>query len=149
PLIGRPFFNANRRIEDLQLVNAPGVLAGLIGVRTSGFMYGFEVNGLANLDYATLYRLETLGGAKYRLDGLAGFRFLQLQEDLRIDENLTIAPGQGFASGTNFALTDEFGTRNRFYGVQAGLRGELRWGDMYINSGLKLGVGGTQQSVLI
>jgi hypothetical protein len=82
-VIGRPFFNVITGAEDAELVSAPGVLTGAVGVNLSSRLQGAELNGVCNL----------CCGCRGRVDLLAGFRYLELNEGLGITENLLVAPG--------------------------------------------------------
>ncbi len=118
PTIGRPFFNVLSGREDSELVAAPGVLAGTVGVHSSSRLAGGDINGIFNLACACDNRLDVIGG----------FRYLQLNDGLGITEDLTAPPGPG---GTSFVIQDQFDTSDRFYGGQIGLRDEVRRGRFF------------------
>ena len=54
----------------------------------------------------------------YRVDLLGGFRYFDLRERLNVGD-LTTFPEDGNAG---YAISDQFGTRNQFYGGQLGAR---------------------------
>src|SRR5262249_36546591 len=104
-VISRPFFNAITGAEDAELVSAPGLLTGTVAVNLSSRLQGAELNGVCNL----------CCGCRGRVDLLAGFRYLELNEGLGITENLVVDPRVPLTGGTAFGVHDQFSTRNRFY----------------------------------
>ena len=141
PVIARPFFNVNSQAQDAQLVAEPGVLAGAVGVGLSSRLEGAEFNGVYRpcADPCTAFRLQFLGG----------FRWVQLKEGLGIDEDLQVLPGVAGIAGESFAVVDQFGTGNDFFGGQVGARAEYRSGPWSLDVSGKVGLGGTHQSVRI
>jgi hypothetical protein len=137
PVVARPFFNALAGREDSELVASPGVLGGVVGVASSSRLQGFEANALCKL----------CCGCTYRLDALAGFRYLDLRESLGITENLTVPPTVPLLGGTNFLLNDRFDVQNRFYGGQVGVRGEVWYGRLFAALAGKVALGDVHQSV--
>ena len=94
-----------------------GPFSSLQGVSTERFTSSFqgaEINGI--------FRIADLG--RVRIDGLAGFRWLQLHEDLSFANRDTAIPGSAF-DGLAFASVDDFSVRNDFYGGQIGVRTAL------------------------
>jgi hypothetical protein len=102
---------------------ALGTLAGMVNVHYDSQLWGIEEN----------LRLPLLCGCNYKLDLLAGFRYLDLSESLAINESVTskvaqTVNGQMLNAGDNFAQTDSFRTLNHFYGGQIGLDFQYRSG---------------------
>ena len=63
----------------------------------------------------------------FRLEALAGFRYLNLQEGLHVDEAVQVAPVPlPLFSGNDIFVSDRFDTQNNFYGGQLGARAEFR-----------------------
>jgi hypothetical protein len=135
PVLARPFFNVNRGAEDSELVAAPGTLTGAVLVHSSSEVQGAELNWLLNLctDQGRLMRLFT------------GFRFLQLEDRLDIQDNSGALPGNTAISGTALAMADSFATTNRFYGWQFGLRSETHADRWFLDVTGKIALGGTDQ----
>jgi len=125
--------------------------AGAIQVSHHSSFWGSEANFRSNL----------LCGENYFLDGLLGFRSLNLSERLDIvetpqiltpsiflDTGFTAPPGAFFAVNQELDVVhDSFATKNRFYGGQVGLAGETRYGPVSFGFTGKLGLGSNQQSV--
>jgi hypothetical protein len=82
-------------------------------------------------------------GASFRLDVFAGPRWLQLNEELVISEQVTDP------TGTLFSVVDHFETRNNFYGGQVGARAEWQSGRWFVNVLGKVALGDTHQDVRI
>jgi hypothetical protein len=135
PVLARPFFNAGTGNEDAELIAFPNLLAGTANVSLTTRLLGAEANLRANL----------CKGCCYRVDFLAGFRFLGLDENLNINESLQTlqVPGGGFR------VWDGFGATNRFYGGQVGLDTELRRGRWFLDLKGKIALGSNNQVVNI
>jgi hypothetical protein len=116
PTLVRPFVNAATGDPAAFPVAAPGALAGSVQVASSSQLWGAETNLVGNVIQRPLLGLHVLGG----------FRFLDLQEGLTVNQVSTLMNGGGLIAG-NSALNDIFQTRNLFYGGQVGSQVELRW----------------------
>jgi hypothetical protein len=114
PILARPFFDVNAGVENSELIAFPGVLAGSVAIRDTSRLWGTELN----------LRGNWCAGCCWRLDWLAGFRYLALDESLTISENLTIPSGP--QAGTSIFVNDSFWTHNSFAGGNLGLELELR-----------------------
>jgi len=138
--LARPFFNLNLGQQDSDVTALPGEASGRIQISTTSRMAGSELNGVYNLCCACCSRVDLLGG----------FRWLSLHEDLSITEHTQIIcncvddpfPAQ---PGNTIDVSDNFNTRNNFYGGQIGARAEVRRGCMYVDLLGKLGLGDTHQ----
>jgi hypothetical protein len=140
PTLGRPFFNVNTGQQFSQLVALPGVTTGSAIVNAPSNFWGAEAN----------WRHQLCCGCNWHLNTIAGFRYLDLDESLKITEiiqGLPTAP----APFTNEAITvfDRFATHNRFYGGQIGLDGRWVWGCWSLEGRVKLGMGVTEQDLSI
>jgi len=114
-------FNAVAPFQDTQLVSFPGVLAGSTTVDSSSEFWGFDPNIVSNLICTPCARL----------DAIIGYRFLYLEDNLTITENLTGLAGSDFP-GVNFIVTDSFRTKNYFNGVNGGFKYERRFDKLFI-----------------
>lgn len=144
PLLARPFFAVNTGFPAAELVASPGTLAGTVTVDSRSKLWGAEVNGLFNIGHCGMFDWNLLGPG--RCDFIAGFRYVQLDEDLSIGENLTGLPG-GPTPGVNFVVGDRFSTKNEFYGGQVGLRREWAWRRWTLDVTGKVALGTTHQEV--
>ncbi|HKC66408.1 MAG TPA: BBP7 family outer membrane beta-barrel protein [Pyrinomonadaceae bacterium] len=101
-------------------------------------------NRLQGAEGSILYRLSTMQCCRMTL--LTGFRYLDLNEALTVTgiQDTTI-------SGSTFRnyLTDQFNTRNQFYGGQAGLRSTLSKGRISLKLSGALALGSNRETVNI
>lgn len=139
PILARPFFNALTNLPDSELIAFPGLVAGQVSAGESSNLLGAGARLRINL--CCLQSCDCCG-ASYRLDGLLGYRFLQLHEELGITETLiSTNPASPAPLGTTLVVSDRFDTRNEFHGADLGLIGEVcrgRWG---LEALIKLAVG--------
>jgi hypothetical protein len=132
PLLFRPFTDAATGAQTVEVVAAPGVLAGTVSVHNLSSLWGAEVNLRSNI----------FCNCNLYVDGLLGFRYLGLDESLSVGENLTdlMTPG-------TINLNDRFGTHNRFWGTQVGAYGEYRMGPWSFGLKAAVALGPAQQIV--
>jgi hypothetical protein len=136
--LGRPFVNAATGASDAELISFPGFLDGTVAANaSSGSLAGAGVLGRCNL----------CCGCCYRLDGLAGYRYLTWSDRVGITENLTSTdPTQKVAPlGTNIILVDRFHTTNQFNGGDVGLAGEVRWNAWALLGTARVAMGSTYE----
>ncbi len=123
PTLFLPFNNVNTPIGPTgNVVAAPGVAQGGIAVTLENSLWGAEVN----------YRRFLAGNPCARVDGLAGFRYLNFTETLTITETAALLPTAPFTSPGGI-INDRFRTENNFYGGQVGLTGEVRRGRWFVD----------------
>ncbi len=122
--VGRPFVDA--------LTGDPGVLPvggngfdGAVTVATTVRVTGWEVNG-----FWSVY-----DGPVARVHALAGYRYFQANEGLRIEQ---VAWN---ASGLAAAAADQFDARNRFHGGQLGVLADLSRGSLLLELAGKVAFG--------
>jgi hypothetical protein len=135
PTLFLPFNNVNTPVGPTgNVVAAPGIAQGGIAVTLENSLWGAEVN----------YRRFLMGNACARLDGLAGFRYVNFTETLSITETATLLNTAPFTSpgGT---INDRFRTENNFYGGQVGLTGEVRRGRWFVDGRATVALGTVQQ----
>ncbi|HLN30905.1 MAG TPA: BBP7 family outer membrane beta-barrel protein [Gemmataceae bacterium] len=137
PILARPFYDVVAGQQSSELIAFPGVLAGNIAITSSTELWGTELN----------LRTNFWRGCCWRIDFLAGFRYLHLGDDLSINENLTVPTGA--LAGSEIAVGDSFRTQNDFYGGQIGTEIEFRKGPWSLDLTAKVAVGDTQQFVNI
>ncbi len=156
PLYARPFYNALTNQEDSELVSALNPLTGTNGLSGSvqvenvARLLGADLNFRGNLLSCTTKRCNS-----WHVDGIAGFRYLRLDESLTITENLQVQDlppdlaNRGLPAGGTIYLQDRFAALNNFYGAQIGLLTELRIKRWFVNLTGKIAFGATQQQVSI
>jgi hypothetical protein len=148
PVIARPVINAQTGTEASYVDSLPGSISGGVAVFNSSALQGWEINGAANL-----FRSVT---NDFRVDGLGGFRYLNLTESLEIqdqfganaDGTLTFG-GQPISASESLADFDRFRTTNNFYGGMLGAR--LTWmpGRWVLSATGKVSLGTNQERTVI
>ncbi len=154
PILARPFFNLlaspnNIPAESSELVAYPNVVRGTVGVEASSTFQG----AAARLRYLLCCsegcvtplagrRPEVYGG--YRMELTGGYRYLKLQDNLRITEDLT----SNSPTGT-FDMFDSFATDNQFHGVELGMLLQTRRGRWTMDWVSRLGIGSTSATSMI
>jgi hypothetical protein len=129
----RPFVNARTGAEDARALAFPGEMGGRVAVDTDSEFWGAEIDG----------RQHLYQGCWVRVDGLLGYRYLSLDENLRVTEDLAMLGGQR----GSFVVTDRFGTRNSFNGADAGLVADFKRGAWDLELRGKLALGWTHETV--
>lgn len=139
--LGRPFFEVRTDVpgvvgEASELVSFPGLLNGTLSVDYATRLYGGDIN----------LRKKLCCGPNFWLDGMLGYRYTVLSDDLTIREDLVALNPDG--SRTNFVVTDSFSTRNQFHGAQIGLEGECKIRRIWFIGGYgKVALGNVHQTV--
>jgi hypothetical protein len=135
-ILARPYINALDGSPASEVIAGPGP-AGVIAGGFNGYsrveLFGEEINGVMPL-------LEEPG---FRLDFLAGVRFLQMRDRTDLTSTGKLLPDQAILIG----LTDHYRAADQFYGAQAGLRGEYTVGRWFMNARGEAALGGTAQTV--
>jgi hypothetical protein len=150
PVLARPIQIQNLGgVEGRQLVASPGInpgdvlnFRGNISVDGTSELWGAEAN----------LRRKLCCGCDWKVDVLAGYRFLRLREGLSISEDIVTLrdiPGIPVFAGDRIVVTDSFDTRNEFHGGQLGVSGELRRGPWSLEGTFKLALGVTHQVINI
>jgi hypothetical protein len=153
PLLAFPVFDPRAAGTPLSFSNQPpgatlpgeaglfitqaGNFAGGLTVSSSSRLWGAEGNGLLNI----------VRNEHWQMDGLAGFRYLDLGENLDIETSALGLSGAGTFAGTHFLTHDMFQTRNQFYGGQLGLQTSYRYERVTINLLSQIALGSTHQVV--
>jgi hypothetical protein len=133
PILARPFFDAVLNRENSELVAFPNVLSGTIAVHSTSNLWGTELN----------LRTNAWRGCCWRLDLLTGFRYVALDENLSVTENLLVLSGAD--AGSRINLVDSFSTHNNFYGGQLGADFEIRRGRWSLDLLAKVALGDTHE----
>lgn len=138
PVLGRPFFNVNTNAQFSELVALPGVTTGSAVINAPSKLWGTEANLLCNLCCSDCWRVNAL----------AGFRYLDLQESLTITENIQGLPTapQPFTN-ESIIVFDRFATHNQFYGGQVGVDARYKYAHWSLEVKGKLGIGATEQII--
>lgn len=144
-LLARPFLNASLNLmPDYQFVDRQdGTVRGSLDIRATselvggGFHFRRQTNSNTGCSHGLL--CNRCGVFHSRTDGLFGYRYVQLDELVGINENLTSAPAM--------SISDEFRTSNQFNGFDMGIN-YRRWrGPWSVDLLAKLAIGNTRQRV--
>ncbi len=108
--LARPFFDVNNNGESSEIVGRPGVVSGGVNTVARSQLYGAELNA----------KRRWWNDGPNRLDLIGGLRFIYLDEDLTINEDVTGLAGAGALAGVHQQVQDSFRTTNQFYGAQVG-----------------------------
>jgi hypothetical protein len=134
-LLGRPFVDTFTGQANSLVAAIPGVSSGHIQVVGSSRLQGADLNVLARL----------CCGTNYRLDLLLGFRWMELNDGLGVNQE-----SQSLADPLSRTLiNDQFDTQNRYYGGQIGLRTEYYWGRAAVSLAGKVALGSTREAINI
>jgi hypothetical protein len=146
-IFARPFFqlssDPNNLVAAQQSSNVlafPGQSDGRFNLQATSDLEGAEV----------LFRRALARYPGYRIELLAGYRYLRLDDTLKIDTNMTALAGNQFIpDGDSIATHDEFDTRNEFNGAEIGIATEwhrCRWS---LESTMKMAIGDNHSQVNI
>lgn len=140
----RPFTAAvgNGLFPFSETVAFPFLFSGTFEASGRSEFWGAEVN----------YRDNLCCGCNYRLDLIAGFRYLNLDENLTaVERVLTLQTEQplGFPAGTRRLVIDRFDTDNDFYGGQIGAVTQFRRDRWTLDVRASVALGVTQQELNI
>jgi hypothetical protein len=137
PLLARPYIDATDGSEKAFIIAGPspgvGDLTGAFNAYSRIELFGEDASMLFGL-----VRNEC-----WKLDALAGFRFLQMRERLDLTGVSKVLPEES----TLISQTDHFDTFDKYYGVQAGLRGEAHRGPWFVEGKVALSIGGDDQEI--
>jgi hypothetical protein len=137
PVLARPFFDVVNRREDSSLVSFPGSASGSIAIAADSFLQGAEAN---------LQREFHLHEHR-RIVLFAGVRYLDLSEELNINESSSLAPTAGAFGGRRVSVSDRFETDNDFFGGQVGASIDLDYKRFTFNLTSKVALGNVHESI--
>lgn len=138
PIVGRPFIDATTGRESFVPISSPGFQSGLLQVSWTARAQGAEINLVSDI----------VSGNRWQIDGLAGYRFVNLHEGLNLTQYGAIV-GQIGVPLTALARADDFDCDNRYHGGQIGLRGDLRRGPVFAELTGKIAFGQMSQVVRV
>jgi hypothetical protein len=119
PVLSRPFFDPTINRQNVKLLSYPGLFTGGITSDYGSRFWGAEL--------ASVLRCWEQGSCT--VDGIVGFKFLDLEESLQINDFSNSTGGTINFAGRTFGNTsrtyteDRVSTASRFYGGVFGLRG--------------------------
>ncbi len=150
PLLARPFFNINGTLSDpnfpfgqsSEVIAGPGVAVGSVTAAMKSTVWGGELN----------YRRYLIGDSTARIDLLAGYRYLNVTEQLTITERFARTadsdPNVGIPAISG-VINDSFRTENQFHGGQIGITGTFQRGRWSLDPRATVAFGTVHQTVEI
>lgn len=155
PTLARPFFNVLTGTNDAELVQLPGTVIGGLEVDADTSLWSISPRLRVNL---ACERFLDGGGRDpcamggYRFDLLVGYRYMGLDDSLRVRERLvtpTNSANPRFDNVTTFDISDSFQTTNDFHGADLGFLWEGYRGPWSLEVIGRVGIGNTNQDVTI
>lgn len=132
PILAVPITNAQTTRPDAVAVTFPGMLRGTVSATdTTSGLFGTGV----------LVRENLKCGCDYRLDVLAGYRYMQFSDRLGLTGNVTNVGVAGLPIGATINSQDRFDATNNFHGFDFGLDSEYRMGPWRLRLLAKMAVG--------
>ena len=138
PILARPFYDEAIQMPNSELIGFPGLVAGGIAVDASNELWG---GGIAL--HKNILCCPGVGcDAGYRMDVLAGYRFLELSDSVQIYERLVATDIQGpLLLGTQIEVYDEYASHSYFHGIDLGIRGELARNRNFVSAEMRVALG--------
>ncbi len=143
PVLARPYFDIVAGAEDSHVFAFPNVASGSIDITADSRLQGGGLWFRKALVATNDNRASGYDYAGTRVDFLAGYRFMQLDEGLRISESYETA------GPTEIALYDSFATENTFHGANLGLVAEVRRWALSLELLMQLALGHSSAKVTI
>jgi hypothetical protein len=146
PVLARPIFNIASGAQGAFLTSLPGTLNGTINIDSKSQFGSTEFNA----------RIHGYFGESLHIDGLFGFRYMQLNESMTFNEHIDPLVA-GFASFDGATINppsslhdfDSFETKNKFFGAQFGARASYEYKYFTLEGFVKLALGGTVEQTQI
>lgn len=146
PLLARPFYNVNSPVGQFsELVSYPGLATGSALIKTQTSLWGAEANARRVL-------FGHVGSDGFELDAIVGYRFMDLNEHLSIEEDFTRTANSNMSIGTPAIagnVTDTFHTTNLFNGGQIGLASSYQYGRWSVDGRATVAFGDLEQTAVI
>jgi putative beta barrel porin BBP7 len=136
PTLAFPFINQTPGAvgDNLLPITAPGQFAGGVQIASTLQLWGTEANSVFVL----------MREKDFAFSAIAGVRYVNLEEKLNISTNSSTVVG---VPSTVLSQTDQFNTRNQFYGAQIGGRVNWQSGSFGADLTAKLALGDSRQTV--
>ena len=148
-ILARPFFNVQTRMQDTVLLAFPNFIPD-IGP-PADLDGDFSVESNTSTESLAVTRRDLLwmdNAIGYRSYFLVGYRYFNLDEDLRIRDRITPVGGL-FVPGSFIDSTDEFDTMNDFHGLELGVHTQYNRGQWTWDVLTKLAMGNSHEVVNI
>ncbi|MCA9167264.1 MAG: BBP7 family outer membrane beta-barrel protein [Planctomycetales bacterium] len=138
-ILARPFFNSFTNEQDALLLAFPDLFAGSLDIT-----HKTEVNGAE-----VLIRQAFRGGCNYRVDLIYGYRYVGVDESLRINDSFEFTDAAQITFGNTIDQTDLFDVTNEFHGGEIGLAGHSTDGRWSLDFQTSVALGSMKQTATI
>jgi hypothetical protein len=147
PTLSRPIVNALTGAPAFVLVSAPGAFSGNLTIASESRLWGVEANVVRNLACKR----------HFDADLLFGFRYLDLDENLKINQTTVVLDGSSIQfpnflmgnAGSVLTMFDSFSTRNQLFAGQIGGRFGVKAGCWTLEGQTKVALGPMHQALTI
>jgi len=134
-----PLGNMENVLQLTDPMGSPNATQATVSIVNRIRFWGSDVNAVVRL----------LDNDVFTLGALAGFRYLDLTEDLTLQADIINSPAAVSVPPSSILnFTDTFATRNQFYGAQVGVNGEVRLGVFFLNVAGKIAAGTMHETVI-
>ncbi len=147
-ILGRPFFDIVGGRETAQLVSYPALVTGGVNINTDTQLrsFGIHIQADALNQPGAACQMASSCAREPRLDLILGYRYVGLDDDIHITENLRSLTNA--AQGT-INLNESFETENDFQGFEIGAVREIPLGRFWFETVTKVALGTNAQKVRI
>jgi hypothetical protein len=147
-ILGRPFYDIIAGRETAQLLSFPALVSGGVNVDTDTQLrsFGIHIQADALNTPGSVQQMASDCAREPRLDWILGYRYVSLDDEIQITENLRSLVNQ--AQGT-VNLRDSFETENDFQGLEVGAIREIPMGRFWFETVTKIALGTNAQKVRI
>jgi hypothetical protein len=147
-VVGRPFFNAELGIEDVEFVSVPSELDGTVTVDSSD---DFRGAGITLNQRLCRWCDPCCAQRGSQLSILSGYRWYEYDSDLSITENLTVLPNTTtpLVPGTTIFVEEQFRTENEFHGGEIGLQAVDKHCWWWLDGMAKVAMGRLSRTVVV
>jgi hypothetical protein len=151
-ILARPFYNVLSGLESSEVVAFPDPIngvahSGLIDIDSSTTLVGAGARAIINLGCTSGCKPSWWNGCPMptmgRADVIVGYRYMRLDDSLRIIERSQLNPGGAFD------ITDSFDADNTFNGLDFGLQLKHQRGRFSVELLSKIALGNTRSEVEI
>ncbi len=140
PILARPFYDTQYSVQSAMLAAHPDFLEGSVSCGLTSRLQAVDV----------LLRRNIFQRDCDRMDFLIGWRFAQMDENLRIDQFSQWTQSQGpVVVGATKSLYDLFDAQNQFNGAELGFVYREYVGRWSLEALMKIGLGRTNSRVII
>jgi Putative beta barrel porin-7 (BBP7) len=139
PVLARPFFNVDTMQQDSSIVTYPNVATGAIGIQSGTSLWGADANMVWTVNSSKDYPVRLL----------AGIRYLELHDDLTINEAVQVLPSSPVFPGQAIAVHDNFSCDNEFYGGNLGFSASYNLRQLELQATAQCALGLCQEYVAV